>query len=231
MAEIDSAKLARWTQAHDGEAQFWLHLPEDEFLRQAEGYSRLASQIVRFYRSQVDPRGPFRALQIGCAVEDAVFHFSEGELFAIDPLADLYKSHFARSRNPRVDYRNAMGEDIPHPEAFFNIVICQNVLDHCADYRVVMAEILRVLGQPHLLFFGTDVYPEETAARRWEADARGEVHDVNHPHTFTEATFDRMLEEHGLEVVDRFPRLASGKGDDSWRHCLFARRRQQRFRP
>ena len=228
MPQVDQARLERWQSAHAGEAQFWLRLPEEEFVRQAEGYARLASQILHFYRALLDPRERFRALQIGCGVEDVIFHLPEGELFAVDPLADFYKAHFERSRSPRVDYRNAMGEDIPHDAGFFNIVICQNVMDQCADCRVVMQEIVRVLAEPHLLVFATDVYSEVTAARRWEADRRGEIHDVNHPHTFTERTLDGLLVDHGLEVVHRVPRLSSGKGDDSWRHCVFATRQVSR---
>jgi len=222
---IDSAKMERWQQAQVGEIQFWLQLPEAEFERQTDGYVRLADQILAFYRTHVDSRGPARVLQIGCAVEDVVFHFPEGELYAVDPLADFYKSHFERSRNPRVDYRRAMGENVPLPDGFFNIVICQNVLDNCADYHVMLREIARLAADQHLLFFGTDVYPEAIARQRWDADLRGEIPDANHPQTFTETTLEATLADHGIEILQRSAPLESGKGDDSWRYCLFGRRR------
>jgi len=184
----------------------------------------LASQILAHYRQYVDPSGPIRVLQIGCAVEDAVFFFKEGELYAVDPLADYYMEHFAKSRNPRVEYRKAMGEEIPHPDNFFNIIICQNVLDHCIDYHLVMQEILRLLREPNLIYFGTDVYPLDIATERWNAEAKGEVVDPEHPHTFTEDSFDKELTRCNLTITERWPRQESGKGDHSWRYCLFARR-------
>jgi SAM-dependent methyltransferase len=121
-----------------------------------------------------------------------------------------------------VDYRQAPGEDIPFEDDFFDLVICQNLLDHVASYDVVLDEVTRVLREPNLAYFGTDVYSQASAEARWARQARGEVFDIQHPHTFTVETLEETLENHGFQIVERLPTQPSGKGDDSTRHCLFA---------
>jgi len=67
------------------------------------------------------------------------------------------------------------------------------------------------------------VYDEASAKVRWERQARGEIFDPQHPHTFTESSLDEILVAHGFTLLDRWPRQPSGKGDESWRYCLAAR--------
>jgi hypothetical protein len=92
-----------------------------------------------------------------------------------------------------------------------------------ASVAAVLQEIRRVLRPPRLAYFGIDVYGDGTARERWAKEARGEIADVEHPHTFTQASFEQMLAAQGFAVLERWPPQPSGKGDDSWRHCLIAR--------
>ena len=211
----------RWRVGNDAEKTFWLGLSEQEFVQQERGYQALAKQLQdRFGEYGIAPG--FRALQIGCAVEDAVFFLEGGECHAVDPLADFYKKHFARARNPHVQYRQALGESLPYPASFFDVVICQNLLDHVVSYKAVLNEVKRVLRQPNLVYVATDVYDESNAQRRWQRKARGQLNDPCHPHTFTEATLEATLTAHCFSIQERWPRQPSGKSDDSWRYCVVA---------
>lgn len=219
--QVTSAEKERWRIGNEDEKSFWLSLTEAEFLSQETGYRVLAQQIEHRIDSY-GMRKDYHVLQIGCAVEDCVFFMAGKARFAIDPLADFYKKHFERSNNPAVDYRKGTGEEIPHPNGGMDIVICQNLLDHVANYHVVLEEVKRVLRTPNLMFFATDVYSSEVASQRQERMHRGELFDIQHPHTFTESSLEATLGEHGIEILERYPPQPSGKGDESYRHCLYA---------
>lgn len=214
----------RWRIGNEDEKSFWLGLTEEEFLAQERGYRALAAQFEQRIANYGIPKD-YRVLQIGCAVEDTVFYMKGAARYAIDPLADFYKENFARSNNPAVNYRRGVGEEIPFPDSSLDVAICQNLLDHVANYHVVLEEVKRVLRRPNLVFFGTDVYEQEAAEVRWERLRRGEIFDIQHPHTFTEQTLEETLTDHGFEILERYPPQPSGKGDDSRRHCLYATKR------
>ena len=193
-------------------------------MAQEQGYRSFAKQIMQRL-PLYGIKSNCRVLQVGCAVIDAISFMEGGDRYAVDPLADFYKQHFERANNPSVDYRKGVGESIPFQDAFFDVVICSNLLDHVANYHVVLEEIKRVLGQPNIVYFGTDVYSDEIAVSRWEKTSRGEIFDIQHPHTFTEQTLEDTLRTHDFEIVERYARQPSGKGDESWRHCLYATHR------
>lgn len=131
---VSGEAYARWRAGNEGEGAFWLSIPEQTFVDQERGYRALAAQL-QVHIPGLGRGNRYRALQIGCAVQDVIFFLEGGERYALDPLASFYKEHFARSRDPGVDYREGVGESIPFPDGFFDLVICQNLLDHVASYR------------------------------------------------------------------------------------------------
>ncbi len=219
--KVSEEESERWKVGNEDEKGFWLGLTEEDLLAHERGHRALAKQIDLGIQIR-GLRDDFRGLQIGCAVEDTIFFVEGGSLYAVDPLAEFYKQHFERARNPRVDYREGVGEVVPHEDDFFDLVICQNLLDHVANYDVVLDEVKRVLRKPNLLYFGTDVYTSESAEVRWKRQESGEIFDIQHPHTFTVETLETVITGHGFEIVERLPTQPSGKGDDSTRHCFFA---------
>jgi SAM-dependent methyltransferase len=201
------------------EREFWLNLDEAEFLAQGVGYKTLASQLVSHARTHLGAREDIRILQIGCAVEDAVMHLPYGKRFAIDPLADFYVGHFERSRNPEVAYFTAKGEAIPFSADIFDLVICNNVLDHVFEPQKLLCEVRRTLRTGGLFFLSVDVYPRATYMQRVSREAAGDVVDPCHPHTYTNEILRDAVEEIGFQVLTA-EESASGKGDDSVRFEL-----------
>ena len=214
-------KKIRWQIAHEDEKRFWLNLPEVEFQAQAVGYRNLAEQILERLQARLKCGENFKALQIGCAVEDAIFYFPYGQLHAIDPLANFYKANFKKSNNPKVDYRQASGEKIPFPNSYFDLIICQNVIDHVMDCNRVLNEIKRTLKSNGIVYFGVDVYPPEIARLRGEYQLKNIIFDVQHPHTFTVESFEKLTDENSFNVIERYPMQPSGKGDESERYCVY----------
>ncbi len=209
----------RWRFAQQMEREFWLNLDEAEFQAQEAGYRCLAGQLAKWARTYCGERDDIRVLQIGCAVEDAVMHFPYGKRFAIDPLADFYIRHFERARNPGVAYFTAGGEAIPFAADVFDLVICNNVLDHVFEPQKLLREASRTLRTGGLFFLSVDVYSADIRMRRTAQEAAGEVVDPCHPHTFTHEILQHLVETTGFQVLAAED-SASGKGDDSVRFEL-----------
>lgn len=209
----------RWKFAQQKEREFWLNLDEAEFLAQEVGYQGLTRHLLQYTRSYLGVTDDIKILQIGCAVEDAVMHFPYGKRFAIDPLAGFYIEHFERSHNPAVTYFTARGEAIPFATDIFDLVICNNVLDHVVNPQKVLREIRRVLRSDGLFYLSVDVYPRATYMQRVTREAAGEVVDPCHPHSYTNEMLSNTVEEIGFQVLYA-EESASGKGDDSVRFEL-----------
>jgi ubiquinone/menaquinone biosynthesis C-methylase UbiE len=158
-------------------------------------------------------------LQIGCAVEDAVMYFPYGQRFAIDPLADFYIRHFERSRNPHVTYFTAIGEAIPFAADVFDLMICNNVLDHMLHPEELLREVRRTLKSDGIFYLSVDVYSTDTYLQRKKREANGEVIDPCHPHTFTVETLREMVAAARFHVLVA-GEAPSGKGDESVRYCM-----------
>ncbi len=81
-------------------------------------------------------------LDVGCGIS-TVLHYIKGERHGIDPLADQYKELYCYP--DAIDIRKGLGEEIPFPDKYFDIVFCSNVLDHVTDPEKTIKEIHRVL--------------------------------------------------------------------------------------
>ncbi|MFI4915662.1 MAG: class I SAM-dependent methyltransferase [Phycisphaerales bacterium JB060] len=106
---------------------------------------------------------------------------------AVDPLNDGYASCDLFPPGPLgFTPIAASGEQIPVTGASFDIVVCDNCLDHVADPGRVVAEIARVL---------------KPGGHAWIlVDLRSTVDDM-HPHAFTPELLAAMLTSQGLEIT------------------------------
>lgn len=101
--------------------------------------------------------GDARVLEVGCGSTGLIFFFGAGEGTGVDPLADRYRELFpawyGRARTVA-----AHGEDLPFEAASFDIVLCDNVVDHAENPRRILEEICRVLAPGGLLYFTVNVH-------------------------------------------------------------------------
>ena len=94
---------------------------------------------------------------------------------------DIEPEHLDRAAHtaPGAHLQLAACEALPHPDAFFDLVLSHEVLEHVQDDRQAVAEMVRVLkpGGRAVIFVPNRLYPFETHGHYW----RGVYHFGNTP--------------------------------------------------
>jgi len=116
-------------------------------------------------------------LENGCGVGMYVEHLSPsgGQVFGLE--YDFERALDAGKRSPGII--NAAGEDLPYPDAVFDLVLSHEVLEHVMDDKRAVREMVRVLkpGGRAVVFAPNRGYPFETHGVFW----RGKYYFGNKP--------------------------------------------------
>ena len=117
-----------------------------------------ASAEVRAQLQQVRPiADDARVLEVGSGAHGLIFYFGSENAIGVDPLADHYASLFPEwQRN--VQTLSAFGEALPFPDNSFEVVLCDNVVDHAESPAQIVSEMVRVLAPAGLLYFTVNVH-------------------------------------------------------------------------
>jgi SAM-dependent methyltransferase len=98
-----------------------------------------------------------RVLEVGCGAHGLIFFFGAKEGVGVDPLADHYAKLFPKWQN-RAHTVAAPGEYLPFESASFDLVLCDNVVDHAENPRRIIEEIARVLKPGGTFYFEVNVH-------------------------------------------------------------------------
>lgn len=128
--------------------------------REAEAVAYMTRR-ARDARDRLEAVGPIaedaRVLEVGCGSMGLIFYFGAKDGVGVDPLADHYRKLFPAWFD-RANTLAARGEDLPLETASFDIVMCDNVVDHAENPRRIVEEICRVLKPGGLLYFTVNVH-------------------------------------------------------------------------
>lgn len=98
-------------------------------------------------------------LDLGCAGGFMAEALAErgARVTGIDPAVKAIAAARRRAEATGQDIRYVVGvgEDLPHPDATFDIVVCVDVLEHVSDLEQVLTETRRVLKPGGLFFYDT----------------------------------------------------------------------------
>jgi SAM-dependent methyltransferase len=112
-------------------------------------------------RRKLEARAPVptdaRVLEVGCGAHGLIFYFGTENGVGVDPLADHYAELFPAWQS-RARTIAAPGEQLPFEDASFDIVLCDNVVDHAESPRRIAQEMVRVLAPGGLLYFTVNVH-------------------------------------------------------------------------
>ena len=116
-------------------------------------------------------------LENGCGVGMYVGHLAPfgGQIHGLE--YDFERAAQTGGRNPNI--LNAAGETLPYPDNRFDLILSHEVLEHVADDRLAVREMLRVLkpGGRAVIFVPNRGYPFETHGVFW----RGKYYFGNKP--------------------------------------------------
>jgi len=98
-----------------------------------------------------------RVLEVGCGAHGIIFCFGAKDGVGVDPLSDHYAELFPAWQE-RARTIAAPGERLPFADASFDIVLCDNVVDHAEDPRRILEEIARVLAPGGMLYFEVNIH-------------------------------------------------------------------------
>ena len=191
-----AARSDRWTQAQEYERQWW------------SAYSGDYDWYRDFSREIADAVAPFSPvsketviLEIGPGPAGGITYLDADRKYAVEPLEEYFGTlpEIRAIRDPRVKYTAGRGEDLPYGDRFFDLVIIDNVLDHCESPRRVLDEIDRVLKTGGIVFFRQNVY------HRWGCFVRRLMEavrlDRGHPHTFHPVSLEREFLKRSWNIL------------------------------
>jgi SAM-dependent methyltransferase len=117
-----------------------------------------ASAEVRAKLQQVHPiAGGARVLEVGSGAHGLIFYFGSPNAIGVDPLAHQYSSLFPEWQRKATTI-GAFGEALPFPDRSFDVVLCDNVVDHAESPANIVSEIVRVLAPSGMLYFTVNVH-------------------------------------------------------------------------
>lgn len=190
--------MSRWKLAQEYERNWWLHQSEKINLT---FYENFAKEITGLLSPFIKIQTATKILEIGSGAAGIITHLFSDFRFAIDPLEDFYSSipKYKKYRDEKVFYQVAVGENLPFKSEFFDLIIMDNVLDHCDNPQKVLEEMNRTLKQKGILYFRQNTY------HLWGRSVRKLMEtfliDKGHPHTFSKKELDETFKNFGFEIL------------------------------
>ncbi|TSA43821.1 class I SAM-dependent methyltransferase [bacterium] len=130
------------------------------------------------------------------------------EIHCLDPLMDLYLSFKLNwlaemAKKGKIITHLGKGESLQFPDNSFDLVVCNNVLDHVQDATVCLSEIHRVLKPGGYFVFGQDLSDEEDIARQRQK-VRGHIgHPIKLHHEVLNSLLDGLYEIQMKSILSR----------------------------
>lgn len=150
LARLESARGEWWSS---GNFDTWKRLYTSEYPR---GF--LIMQTLRKYVPEFMVRGS-SVLDVGCGDAGALIAFAENGARCAG--IETFETSLERGRlraadhGVAVDLKKGAGEAIPFPDASFDLVMLDNVLEHVNDRPLTLREVRRVLKPGGILYMVT----------------------------------------------------------------------------
>lgn len=102
-------------------------------------------------------RAEARVVEVGSGAHGLIFYFGTEQRVGVDPLAVSYGNLFPRWQG-RAHTIAAVGESLPFADRSFDVVLCDNVVDHAESPRRIAGELARILVPGGLLYFTVNIH-------------------------------------------------------------------------
>jgi ubiquinone/menaquinone biosynthesis C-methylase UbiE len=119
---------------------------------------KLSSERVRGILENFQPiDSEASVIEVGSGAHGLIFFFGQQRSIGVDPLAVDYRRLFPAWQK-RVQTIAAFGEQLPFADQTFDIVLCDNVVDHAEKPRAIVRELVRILKSGGLLYFTVNIH-------------------------------------------------------------------------
>jgi len=199
-AETMTTKTERWQKAQSYEEAWWQDIRDSIELDYLQDY---AAELADNLSGILTIRSDTKILEIGSGPAGILTFLKSDHRFAIDPLESFFATveKFAAYRDPQVNYFDGRSEELPFEDGMFDLIIIDNVLDHCEDIPAVFAEMRRVAKQGAVVYLRLNVY------HVWGKIVRRLAElfqiDEGHPHTFSKADLERYFRQYDFEILKK----------------------------
>lgn len=187
----------RWLKAQKEESKFWLYQVKNKH-EKPEKYKRKWRGFLDYFGKNIIIEESHSILEVGCGVSGLINYLPRGDKFALDPLVKGYIEDGGDKDN--VKLIRAVGEEIPFPDNYFDLVICLNALDHTINPQKVIEESFRVVKNGGTFFLSIFVSSKIIYFYRRMKEAIG-MGDPLHPFHFTEEKIITMLKDSSFEII------------------------------
>ncbi|MBN1291303.1 MAG: class I SAM-dependent methyltransferase [Candidatus Latescibacteria bacterium] len=192
---MNTNNRSRWQLAQDYEINWWKGYTRD--IKWYRDFSKEVEDVVGPY---INITGETKILEIGSGPAGALTFLKSDNKYAIDPLEDFFSSdeEWVSFRDPKVKYLKGKGEKLHFDNDYFDLIIIDNVLDHCENPVKVLDEMNRTLKKNGVIFFRQNVY------NRWGAFMRKLMElkkiDRGHPFTFGKNQLVNLFKMRSWEI-------------------------------
>jgi SAM-dependent methyltransferase len=136
-----------------------------------------------------------------------IFYFGTRHGVGVDPLAVSYRNLFPRWQNSAATIA-AAGEHLPFSDASFDVVLCDNVVDHAESPAGIVGELVRILKPGGLLYFTVNIHHPVyalAASVHWGWRALGVPYEIgpfaDHTTHLTLPAASRLFQQLPLEIL------------------------------
>ncbi len=188
----------RWGLAQDYEKNWWTSKADELDL---EFYERFAKDMLAILQPYLKIESNTHILEIGSGAAGIITYLKSDYRFAVDPLENIYSSieKFTRIRDKQVKYYSIKAEEIAFENNLFDLIIMDNVLDHCEDPKKVFQQIQRVTKPGGIIYFRQNTY------HIWGKFIRTAIElvtvDRGHPFSFSKSDLKKSFLQHKLTAL------------------------------
>jgi SAM-dependent methyltransferase len=127
---------------------------EDEVVVAMKRTSRRVRDLLETFQ----PIAPdARVIEVGSGAHGLIFYFGSTHGIGVDPLAVSYGNLFPGWQRCAHTVA-AVGESLPFPDQSFDVVLCDNVVDHAESPLKIVKELVRILIPGGLLYFTVNIH-------------------------------------------------------------------------
>lgn len=200
----ENSELKRWEKAQIYEKNWW----KSHVNRVGISYYKSSAEEIRkYYNSNFEAilNKDTRILEIGSGAVGILTFLSESSSrYGIDPLEYYYSTipEFKNVRDKTVKYSSNKGEELPFGNNYFDIIIMDNVLDHCQSPNLVFSEMIRVLATGGMVYFRQNTYNYYGKYFRHFMELF--QIDKGHPYSFNKTELKNKFSLYNLKIIDSY---------------------------